>query len=71
MSKIKPSEIKEVTKLLQKARNRYDNKVLEIEKLWAKLTPRDYAKRKLITDLTESLIEIDKSIRVWEDKLNS
>ncbi|MFZ2199320.1 MAG: hypothetical protein WAV40_00855 [Microgenomates group bacterium] len=62
-------EIDEVKKLLQSARNRYDNKVLEIERVWAKLPPHDYAKRRLITGLTESMLEIDKSIKEWEEKI--
>ncbi len=72
MKKPRPAtakEIKDVTKLLSRARNKYENKLLEIEKLWAKLGPHDYKKRRLITGLTSSLIEIDKSIREWEDKL--
>ena len=64
-------EINDITKLLAGARNKYENKLLEIEKIWAKLGPHDYKKRRLITGLTSSLIEIDKSIREWEDKLNS
>lgn len=74
MKKVRPAtkkEIIDIKKLLQSARNRYDNKVLEIERVWAKLPPHDYAKRRLITGLTESLLEIDKSIREWENKLNS
>ena len=59
----------EIKTLLRSARNRYDNKLLEIEHIWAKLKPTDYKKRKLMTGLTKDLIEIDTSLKEWESKL--
>lgn len=68
-NKVSSKEIKDIKKILTTARNKYENKLLEIERLWAKLGPHDYEKRRLILDLTNSLLEIDKSIKQWEDKL--
>jgi len=70
-SKSDQSNVQTITRLLQKARNKYDNKILEIEKMWGKLKPHDYKKRQLITSLTSTLIDIDKSIKQWEEKLSS
>ena len=39
--------------------------------MWGKLKPHDYKKRQLITSLTSTLIDIDKSIKQWEEKLSS
>lgn len=68
---VSSKSLKSIKVLLSKARDRYDNKLLEIEKLWSKLPSLDYRKRKLITDLTTEMITIDKSIKEWEEKIES
>lgn len=69
MTKQKVSSDDTAKRLLIKARNKFENKLLDIERMWARLDKYDYRKRKLITGLTSSLISIDKSIKEWEDKL--
>lgn len=64
-------EIVEITKLLRKGRTRYDNALLEIEQVWGRLKPTDYTRRTELIKSATSMIEIDKELRVWEDKLNS
>lgn len=63
-------DMTEIRTMLRQARNRYDNKVLEIERVWAQLKPTDYKNRKLITGLTKDLAEIDASLKEWEQKIN-
>ena len=58
-------------KLLAHARAHYDNELLKIEQIWAKLAPGDYVKRKKLTKAVTSMIEIDKDIKYWEDKLST
>ncbi len=69
--KTKANELSRIKKLLSLARNRHDNKILEVEKIWAGLKPTDYKKRKLVIEITDDLIKIDKSIKKWESKLTS
>lgn len=65
------ASLEQFTKLLSKARARYEDKLLAIEKIWANLKPNEYEKRKMITDLTKDLLEIDKSLKVWESKVKN
>ncbi len=62
-------EIAKFTMTLRRARNKYENKLIEAEKIWGKLSKTDYDKRKLLIDLATELVEIDKSIKEWEAKI--
>ena len=62
---------KDPAKLLAHTRAHYDNELLKIEQIWAKLAPGDYVKRKKLTKAVTSMIEIDKDIKYWEDKLTT
>jgi len=64
-------EILEIKHLLRKGRNRYDNELLKIEKIWAGLKPSDYTRRASLIKAANGMIEIDQQLKVWEDKLNS
>lgn len=64
-------ELQDAKRLVQKARTRYDDRLFEIEKVWAKIKPHDYAHRQTLVRLTKELIEIDQSLKVWEQKLNN
>jgi transposase len=65
------NDVVEVARLLRIGRNRYDNELLKIEQIWAKLKPQDYARRASIIKAATGMIEIDKNLKVWEDKLNA
>ena len=62
-------DTRDPAKILAQVRARYDNELLKIEQIWAKLTPDDYAKRKKLTKAISGMIEIDKEIKIWESKL--
>ena len=62
-------DVQDPAKLLAHTRAHYDNELLKIEQIWAKLAPGDYVKRKKLTKAVTSMIEIDKDIKYWEDKL--
>ena len=62
-------EIVEIARLLRQGRNRYDNALLQIEQVWNKLSPRDYVRRAELIRSATAMLDIDKSLRVWEDKL--
>ncbi len=64
-------EIIEMEQLLRKGRNRYDNALLEIEKVWGKLKPYDYSRRTFVVKTALHMAEIDQSLKVWEQKLSS
>jgi hypothetical protein len=75
MSKIlKPAtkkEIVEIERLLRNGRSRYDNELLKIEKMWAKLKPHDYDRRASLIKAATGMLKIDQELKVWEDKLNA
>ena len=64
-------ELQAAKRLIKKARTRYEDRLFEIEKIWAKIKPHDYAHRQTLINVTGELIEIDQSLKVWEDKLNN
>lgn len=64
-------ELQSAKRLIKKARIRYEDRLFEIEKIWAKIKPHDYAHRQTLVKVTGELIEIDQSLKVWEDKLNN
>ena len=66
---ISVKEAKELLEILRKGRNRYDNRLMEVEKIWARLKPNDYQARKKITDLVPELLDLDRYLKEWEDKL--
>ncbi len=70
--KIRPATSKEISQakqLLRSGRNRYDNEILKIEKVWAKLKPHDYTHRQTLVKIALEMAEIDKNLKVWEAKL--
>ncbi|MEI8232695.1 MAG: hypothetical protein WCG44_03030 [bacterium] len=64
-------EIEEITKLLRRGRTRYENSLLEIEQIWNTLDPHDYARRAKLIKSATSMIEIDQTLKAWEQKLDS
>jgi hypothetical protein len=62
-------EMREVREVLRKGRNHYEDKLLEVERIWARLKPTDYKDRKQITNLVPELIDLDLFLRTYEDKL--
>jgi len=64
-------ELEQIAKLLRKGRNRYDNSLLEIEQIWNTLDPHDYARRAKLIKSTTSMIEIDQTLKAWEQKLST
>ena len=61
---------KDVKKLLIAGRNRYDNKMLQIEKLWFKLKKTYYSKREAIINIVNKMIKIDEDVKVWETTIS-
>lgn len=59
----------QIKHMLSSARNKYDNELLKIETIWAKLKPYDYTHRRKLVKAASELIEIDRSLKMWEDKL--
>lgn len=64
-------EILGIKKLLQKGRNRYDNALLDIEKVWQTLKPHDYDRRAKLVKAALRMAKIDQDLKVWEQKLIS
>lgn len=62
-------EIIEVKKLLRKGRNRYDNALLDIEKVWQTLKPYDYDRRAKLVKAALRMAKIDQDLKVWEQKV--
>lgn len=67
---ITKQEMEQAKKKLATARNHYDNELLKVEKLWAKLKTQDYVQRKSLIKVMSDMTEIDQSLRTWENKLN-
>jgi hypothetical protein len=63
--------ITNMSKMLGKARNHYDNALFDLEKKWDKLSPRDILRRKKLIQAALAMVKIDKDIRGWEAKLKS
>lgn len=64
-------EIRDAKALLRKGRNHFDNELMEVERIWAKLKPHDYHARELVLKMTNRMIELNKQLKMWEDKLKS
>lgn len=64
-------EIIGVKKLLQKGRSRYDNALMDIEKVWHTLKPHDYARRAKLVKAALRMAKIDKDLKYWEQKANN
>ncbi len=62
-------EIIGVKKLLQKGRNRYDNALMDIEKVWQTLKPHEYVKRAKLVKAALRMAKIDQDLKVWEQKV--
>jgi len=60
-----------VKKLLQRGRNRYDNALLDIEKVWHTLKPYDYTRRAKLVKAALRMVKIDQDLKVWEQKLSN
>ena len=63
------AEIEDVKQLLQKGRNRYNNALLDLEHVWNKIGPREYARRVSVIKAALSMVKIDQDLKVWENKL--
>ena len=64
-------EIIEMEQLHAKGRNRYDNALLEIEKVWVKLQALRLLASHFRSQNRSHMAEIDQSLKVWEQKLSS
>ncbi len=64
-------EIQDARQILQKGRTRYENAIFEIEQIWNKLKPHDYAKRQKLIKAALGMAKIDQKLKVWESKLSS
>lgn len=60
-----------IKKMLDKARNHYDNELIKIEKIWARLKKQDYVRRKSVLSAIIQMNEIDQNLKVWENKLKT
>ncbi len=60
-----------VKKLLQRGRNRYDNALLDIEKVWYTLKPYDYTRRAKLLKAALRMVKIDQDLKVWEKKVSN
>lgn len=63
-------EIERAKQLLRTGRNRYDNEILKMEKVWAKLKPHDYTNRESLIKIALEMTKIDQTLKVWEAKLS-
>lgn len=71
--KPKPLTKKEVLsakQILLKGRTRYENAIFEIEQIWNKLKPHDYAKRQKLIKAALKMSEIDRKLKAWEEKIS-
>lgn len=64
-------EIQDAKQILLKGRTRYDNAIFEIEQIWNKLKPHDYAKRQKLIKAALGTEKIDQKLKVWEEKVNN
>ncbi|MBP9669891.1 hypothetical protein KBD75_00640 [Candidatus Woesebacteria bacterium] len=64
-------EIQDAKQILLKGRTRYENAIFEIEQIWNKLKPHDYAKRQKLIKAALGMADIDKQLRGWESKLST
>ncbi len=74
VKKVKPltkQEIQDAKQILLKGRTRYDNAIFEIEQIWNKLKPHDYAKRQKLIKAALGMEKIDQKLKVWEEKVNN
>ncbi len=69
MTKTTKADIKKLAAMLKKARNKYDNELLNIERVWANLKPKEYGHRESLVRVASEMIEIDKNLKMWESKL--
>lgn len=65
-----PKKTQSIKKILEDGRDRFDNELIEIEKVWAKLKVTDYDRRKKLVKVVMSMLEIDQSLKMWENKFH-
>ena len=68
---ISKKETLDIKGMLDKARNRYDNELIRIEKIWSSLKQGDYDRRKSVLGVLAQMNEIDQSLKAWENKLKT
>lgn len=66
---VESKDLEEIKKILRQGRNRYDNALLEIESVWHKIGPHDYTRRAKIVKAVLGMVEVDQSLKMWENKL--
>lgn len=69
MTKTTKTDLKKLAKMLKIARNKYDNELINIERVWSNLKPKEYANRESLVKVASEMIKIDKDLKIWESKL--
>lgn len=70
MKNTSKKDLEKLKKMLRTARNKYDNELLKIEKVWSLLKPGEYTHRESLVKVAKEMIEIDQDLKKWEDKIS-